>query len=190
MTIGPGEDELDLGDQHAPGQPGIVVLVNPETGYRELDELTWGMLPHDTADPVSAPRPIHARAETIAELAMFADAFLRRRCIVPVDAYFRRKTVLGRVQRVAVSRVDGKPMAWAGLWEAYRWPSGKITRTYCVVTVLANPLLVPLGTRMPVVLEETDWPVWLGEQPGDRAALLRPAPDGVLHVWLMDDTRK
>jgi putative SOS response-associated peptidase YedK len=33
------------------------------------------------------------------------------------------------------------------------------------------------------VLEEADWPVWLGEREGDPAALLRPAGDGVLCLW-------
>jgi putative SOS response-associated peptidase YedK len=53
----------------------LVVRFNPKTGQRHLDELIWGMLPHDTADPASAPRPIHARAKTVATAPMFADAF-------------------------------------------------------------------------------------------------------------------
>ena len=36
---------------------------------------------------------------------------------------------------------------------------------------------------MPVVLEEGDWPLWLGEVDGDAAGLLRPAADGVLRLW-------
>jgi putative SOS response-associated peptidase YedK len=39
---------------------------------------------------------------------------------------------------------------------------------------------------MPVIIETADWPVWLGEAEGDPAALLRPAPDGVLRVWQVD----
>jgi len=36
---------------------------------------------------------------------------------------------------------------------------------------------------MPVILEERDWPLWLGEMEGEAAALLRPAAEGVLRVW-------
>ena len=69
-------------------------------------------------------------------------------------------------------------MALAGLWESFKWPSGDITRSYCVITTEANSLVAPIHNRMPVVLEEEDWPVWLGEQPGDLLALLRaPAAD-------------
>ena len=36
--------------------------------------------------------------------------------------------------------------------------------------------------RMPVILAPAAWPVWLGEAPGDPAALMRPLPDGALAV--------
>ena len=45
-------------------------------------------------------------------------------------------------------------MAWAGLREAFRWPDGRITRTYCVITVPANGLIAPIHDRMPGVLEK------------------------------------
>jgi putative SOS response-associated peptidase YedK len=34
-----------------------------------------------------------------------------------------------------------------------------------------------------VILEQADWPVWLGEAEGDRAALHRPARDDTLRTW-------
>jgi putative SOS response-associated peptidase YedK len=64
-------------------------------------------------------------------------------------------------------------MALAGLWEAFKWPNGEITRTYCVITTEANSPVASIHHRMPVVLEEEDWSVWLGEQPGDPRVLLR-----------------
>jgi putative SOS response-associated peptidase YedK len=36
---------------------------------------------------------------------------------------------------------------------------------------------------MPVILEQKDWPLWLGEAEGDVSSLLRPADDGVLRLW-------
>lgn len=171
--------ELELGG-HGPGSRGLVVRRHPETGARHLDELEWGLLPHATSDPTSAPRPIHARAETVAEHPLFAGAFRKRRAIVPASVYFQRRTIGIPKARFAISRKDGKPMAFAGLWEAFRWPDGQITRTYCVITTEPNSLIAPIHDRMPVVLEEADWPVWLGEAPGEPMALLRPPPPNVL----------
>jgi putative SOS response-associated peptidase YedK len=36
---------------------------------------------------------------------------------------------------------------------------------------------------MPLVLDEPDWPVWLGQSKGDAAALMRPAPRGSIVAW-------
>ena len=37
--------------------------------------------------------------------------------------------------------------------------------------------------RMPVVIEEADWPDWLGEGDSDPLALLRPAGEAVVRFW-------
>jgi putative SOS response-associated peptidase YedK len=166
--------ELDIGA--GPGRPGQVIRVNPKTGARHMDWLTWGLLPHGTPNPDGAPRPIHARAETVAELPMFADAFRHRRAIVPATEYYQRRTIGDPGQRFAISRRDGLPMAIAGLWEAYVAPDGTIERTYCIVTVAATGAIAEIHDRMPLVLEEADWPLWLGETPDDVSGLLCPPP--------------
>jgi hypothetical protein len=33
------------------------------------------------------------------------------------------------------------------------------------------------------VLEREDWPLWLGEEGGGAARLLRPADNGILQLW-------
>jgi putative SOS response-associated peptidase YedK len=169
--------DIDLEDQ-ARGKRGLVVRWNPTTGERQLDELIWGLLPRGTKNPAAAPRPINARAETVADHPMFAGAFRPRRAIVPATVYYQRRTTGGSGLSFAISRKDGRPMALAGLWESFKWPTGDITRTYCIITTAANSLVAQIHHRMPVVLEEEDWPVWLGEKPGDLLALLHaPAAD-------------
>ena len=36
---------------------------------------------------------------------------------------------------------------------------------------------------MSVIVEPTDWPLWLDETEGDAASLLRPAAEDTLRVW-------
>jgi len=160
-----------------PGRPGRVIRLDPKTHARQMDWLAWGLLPHDTTDPTSAPRPIHTRAETVAELPMFADAFRRRRAIVPATEYYQRRTRGGPPRRFAISRQDGQPVAIAGLWESYVWPGGQTERTYCIITVEASGAVAEIHDRMSLVLEQDDWPLWLGETSGDPTTLLRPPND-------------
>jgi putative SOS response-associated peptidase YedK len=172
--------DLDAGTAHGRGRTGQVLRYNPKTGQRHLDKLVWGLLPHDTKDPNTAVRPINARAETVVTHPLFASAFRDRRAIVPMSVYYQRRWVGGSKRVYAISRGDGEPMAVAGLWEAFRWPDGTITHTYCIITTAANSLIAPIHDRMPVVLERHDWPVWLGEQPGDPKLLLGPPAEDIL----------
>ena len=165
----------------APSQDAPVVRRQPETGERHLDLLRWGLLPHFTRDPGTARRPINARAETVATSAMFRSAFAARRCLVPAAAFYEWRQA-GREPH-AIARADGETMALAGLWEGFRWPDGRVERTFVIVTTAANATLAALHDRMPVVLEATDWPLWLGETEGDAATLLRPAGESVLRAW-------
>jgi len=43
---------------------------------------------------------------------------------------------------------------------------------------------------MPVILDEADWPKWLGEEPATEQqllALLQPCPDERLKIWRVDN---
>jgi len=111
----------------APSQQAMVVRRHPETGERHLDLLQWGLLPYWTKEPAQARRPINARAETIAASPMVRQAFAKRRALVPAGAFYEwRKTRIAK-QPLAIARSDGELLAFAGLWEGYRWPSGDPT---------------------------------------------------------------
>jgi putative SOS response-associated peptidase YedK len=89
--------------------------------------------------------------------------------------------VAGGKQPYAIARQDGQPIALAGLWESFRWSDATVT---CSFT--PNTKMAVRHDRMPVILEQRDWPLWLGETNGDHAPLMRPAGDGLLHVWPVD----
>ena len=162
----------------------MVVRRHPESGERRLDLLTWGLVPHWTKDLAKARKPINARAETVATSPMFREAFHRRRCIVPADAFYEwRAQGDGPKQPYAIARRDGDLLAFAGLWEGWRGPAGEILRTFTIIVTAANEDLSPIHDRMPVILEQRDWPAWLGEQEADPTELLRPAEAGAVRIW-------
>ena len=49
-----------------------------------------------------------------------------------------------KAARNQISRREGEMMAVAGLWEAIRWPAGKITCSYCIITSEPNSLIAPI----------------------------------------------
>ncbi len=167
----------------APTQGAMVVRRHPETGERRLDVLQWGLIPHFTNDLKAARKPINARSETAGTSGMFRGALTSRRTIVPCEAFYEWKAMADGKQPYAIARRDGAQLAFAGIWEGWRSPEGETVRTFAIMTTAANGTMSKLHDRMPVVLEEADWPVWLGEEEGDSKALLRPAADDVLRLW-------
>jgi putative SOS response-associated peptidase YedK len=153
-----------------------VVRRRREAAERHLDLLKWGLLPYWTKEPTKAQQPINARSETAAKSGMFRVALAQRRCIVHADAFYEWKVVEGGKQPYAIARQDGEPLAFAGIWESFRWSDETVHRSFAIMTTTPNAKMDELHDRMPVILEEQDWPVWLAEAEGNHRALLRPAP--------------
>ena len=167
----------------APTQPAMVVRRHPQTGERHRDVLRWGLVPHFTTDLKNARKPINARAETVSTSGMFRAALASRRCLVPADAWYEWQARPDGKQPYALARADGRPLAFAGLWEGWRAPDGEVLRTFAILTTAANAPLRHLHHRMPVIVEAADWPAWLGETDGDPAAVMHPAGDHVMRFW-------
>jgi putative SOS response-associated peptidase YedK len=86
----------------------------------------------------------------------------------------------------AITLKSGELMVMAGLWESWRGKEGETLRSCTVITTEANEFMKPLHTRMPVILPENEWPMWLGEDPAspsDVKALLRPYPLDDMEAW-------
>jgi putative SOS response-associated peptidase YedK len=148
--------------------------------------LKWGLVPYFTKDLKTARKPINARSESVATSGMFNAAFAQRRCLVPAAEYYEWRDDPEGKAPFAVGRLDGDPVAFGGIWEAWMAPDGETLQTFSTITTEANRQLSTIQPRMPVIIEPADWPIWLGETEGDVGALLRPAPEDVLRVWPVD----
>jgi putative SOS response-associated peptidase YedK len=170
----------------APTQDLAVVRFNPQTRQRALDLLRWGLMPLWAKDPSFGPKCINARSETVATNNIFRDAFERRRCLIPADAFYEWQKVGKKGVPYAVAPRDGL-FTFAGLWERWRSPTdGAILRSFTIVTASANDLCRPIHERMPVILPRESWPLWLGEGEASAAellAMLKACPDDRVRVY-------
>jgi len=164
--------------QASPLQTQLVFRLDPKTGQPVEGQLQWGLIPHfEKSWP--AVLPINARAETLTEKAMFADAYRKRRCVVPMNKFFL-KDKFGK--RRSIERRDGQVFGVAGIWENWRSPaSGEWIRTFATITVEANDLIAPIHDRMPAILEKDEFERWLGPEEDPRD-LLRPYCSELLKV--------
>ena len=59
----------------APSQELMVIRQNHKTGERSLGLLKWGLIPNWCSDPRGGRKPIIAKAESVARLPTFREAY-------------------------------------------------------------------------------------------------------------------
>ena len=168
----------------APGQEHWVIRQNHKTGERSLDRLWWGLIPYWSKQ--AGRRPINAKAETVASLPMFRDAYKLRRCIVPIDNFFEWKAIKGAKakQPYAIAKNDRQPFGVAGIWENWKLPGTEDwVGTFAVITCPANDLVAEIHDRMPAIIPPESADRWLGTLDPNPVDLLAPYPAPLMTMW-------
>lgn len=163
----------------APGGPLAAVLPQPDGPGRIIRLLDWGLVPPWSRNPSGGPKLINARGETITGKPAFAESFIHRRCLIPVDGFYEWQKRGKDRQPFLMRRKDKGVFALAGVWARWEYPGQRTLETCAVVTTEANSLMRPIHHRMPVILPPGDWKLWLDLDPAKAdlcLALLRPAP--------------
>ena len=176
-----------------PGYEGLFIRSHPhaEVGDEAVparEALTghWGLIPHWSKDG-KVKGTFNARSETIAEKPTFRDAWKKgQRCIIPALSVFEPDWRTGKAVAAEVSRADGEPMGIAGIWSAWRSPTGWV-ESYTMLTVNADDHAVfkllhkPQDEkRMVVILNPDSYETWLKGTQSDIKPLIRQCPAEVL----------
>ena len=172
----------------APTQSAPVVVAG-EDGSRRVVSMRWGLVPYWARDSDFGNRTINARAETVAEKPAFRDSFKRRRCLVAADGFFEWQKVPGGKQPYLIRLDGGEPIAFAGLWDRWHGPLGRVLETFTVLTTTPNGLVSPIHDRMPVILPAQARDRWLDRE-ADLAglgALLVSYPEEAMEAVAVSD---
>jgi putative SOS response-associated peptidase YedK len=163
-----------------------VVRLNSETGKREFALMRWGFVPYWAKDAKVGYSTINARSEEVAAKPLYREAFKRRRCLIPADAFYEWQRIDSRTKKpFAFGMQSGEPYALAGLWERWKPKEGNPLETFTILTTDPNELAEPVHNRMPVILDPRDYTRWM--DPGDPTRpptdLLRPYPAEKMRSW-------
>jgi putative SOS response-associated peptidase YedK len=156
----------------APAQLVAVVGLKPDGRTRGLALLRWGFVPHWANDPNKGPRPVNAKAESVALKQPFKEAFRSKRCLIPADGFFEWKADGKRKQPYHFRPKDGGLFGLAGVWDAWKGASGPALLTCAIITMPANAVVKPVHERMPLILPPEAWGRWL--DPSAKVADLLP----------------
>ena len=157
----------------APGQI-LGAVWNNENGERLFSGFRWGITPSFWDGQQHAGHLLFsANAETLAQRAAFADSLKFRRAIIPADGFWmwsRPHRGSDEPRRPFLFRTkDNSPLFIAAIWEQDDNGERRLAR----VSVEANRLTEPFGTRMPAILRAADAQLWLERGIVDPKTLLR-----------------
>ena len=140
-------------------------MIVPEDGGLIYKTMRWGLVPMWAKDIKIGNQAINARVETAATKPLFRGAWKERRCLVPASGFYEWADTAERRQPKAdpfkqpfyISRKDGLPLTFAGLWE--KWKDGMLSFT--ILTTEAYEGIQDLHTRTPMILDEQGSKSWL-----------------------------
>jgi putative SOS response-associated peptidase YedK len=167
----------------APTQEVAAIL--EEGGKRRLELLRWGLIPSWADDPSIGSRMINARSETAPEKPSFRRAFRERRCLIPADGFYEWQRTNGAKQPYYIRMKEGRPFAFAGLWESWKDDGGPEIRSCTILTTKPNALAAEIHDRMPVILPAGSYDAWLDPETGrdELYGLLAPYPEDEMEAY-------
>ena len=178
-----GAVEISPSYNVAPTQQ-VAAVVEDEDG-RRLEMLRWGLVPSWADDPGIGARMINARSETAPEKPSFRRAFRGRRCLIAADGFYEWKRENGGKQPYYFRMQDGRPFAFAGLWESWEKGGDGALLSCTILTTRANSVLNGIHERMPVILPPDAYDAWL-DPDADReelGELMVPYPGDDLETY-------
>ncbi len=180
----PLTDELGARYNIAPTDDALVVVQREDR--RAISAYRWGLIPHWADAAKVGSRMFNARAETLTSSPAFRDAFRRKRCLVPVDGFYEWHREGTRRQPFSIGRTDGRPLVLAGLWAGWRDPAAdRVVRTFTIITSRPSDQMAELHDRMPVIVPDDAWAMWLDpglDDPAELHGLFEPSDDIELRI--------
>jgi len=158
------KDQIEKRFNIAPTQP---VLVIPNNSSLEAVYFLWGMVPAWAKDPAIGSRMINARAETLSEKPSFRGPYKYHRCLILANGFYEWQEQQASKIKIPhfIRLTNGKPFAFAGLWDEWNSPDGSQIKSCAIITTNPNSLIGSIHNRMPVILPPDSYSNWLDPSP-------------------------
>ena len=165
--------------------PTIAIeVIRVADGGNELVPMRWGLVPYWWKKSLKeVPSTFNARVERVADGPMWRGAFKSRRCIIPASGFYEWTGPKSARIPHYFTAPDGRPLAFAGLWDSWRSPEGEDVLSATIIIGPANEWMTAYHDREPVILDWRDAMAWM--RGDDPASLLRSPPEDALREWVV-----
>lgn len=126
--------------------PGRKISVVIKEDHLLCKQMKWGY-----TLSMSNSLVINARSETIYEKKMFKEDIMQRRCLIPATGFYEWDHL-----KHQISFENDEDILWlAGIYNK----QGEVV----IVTMLANQVMKPIHSRMPLIIHQQDIYTWLSD---------------------------
>jgi putative SOS response-associated peptidase YedK len=148
----------------------IPAVIHPlENRKREMKLLNWGFV----ASWMQGGRLlVNAQSEHIQEKPILRESFEKWRCLIPVDGFYEWRHEARETKPYFIRMKRDRPFALAGLWAPQEF-DGKKVDSGVILTTKPNETVRAIHERMPVIVDEKDFKLWLDSDIHDFEQLER-----------------
>jgi putative SOS response-associated peptidase YedK len=144
----------------APSRMVPAVIRPLESKKREFKMLQWGFV---AAWTQGGRLVVNTRAEDIQDRPLFQESFEKWRCLVPMDGFYEWRHEAKETRPFYFKMKDDRPFAVAGIWAKQTLETGTV-ESLSLMTTTPNEAVRAIHDRMPVILEEKDFGLWMDMQ--------------------------
>lgn len=202
-TVAPGFEGYQPRYNATPGQ-NVPAIVAKDNGKRYLTNFFWGIVtPWAERESSKLAFQANIRDDTIRRNKFFRDRLIGNRCVFVADGFYEWKLPEGyehleRGQRLprGVRKIpyriilkNEEPFAIAGLWRTFQLNEQTILSAG-IITTKPNTLMLPIHSRMPVLLSDEELEIWLDPSVKDFEQLyhlLDPFPAEAMEAYTVSD---
>lgn len=106
--------------------------------------------------------PVNARSETLFEKTMFKSLMKRKCCLIPANGFYEWQKAGKEKIPYWIYPKQEEYFTFAGVYDEWHNPhTGEIITSTAIITTEPNAIMRPIYNRMPVILEQKDWDLWL-----------------------------
>jgi putative SOS response-associated peptidase YedK len=176
-------------------------VIAQREGETVVQAMQWWLIPHWSKENKPGFSAFNAKAETLETSNLWKTYFKGSRCLVPADAFYEwkkittTKEVKGTTKEiieklpVCIRMNDERPFMFAGLFSVWKNPKTEEEfPTFSIITTEPNTLMARIHNRMPVIIDEKHFELWLDrnyKETEKLKKLLVPYPAKKMKAYLV-----
>ncbi|MCD9007402.1 SOS response-associated peptidase [Luteimonas sp. XNQY3] len=156
---------------------GDALALRMRGGDVVVDSLRWGLVPRWSKLPETAYSTITARLDRAATSRIFARPWASRRCVVPMNGYYKWDRSGARPVPHFIQSRSGELLFAAGVWDL--WEREPPPLASCALLTMPNAAIPrPLSPDGPLFLPASKILAWLSDPAPDPAGIAgTPQPE-------------